>query len=496
MTEPTKPPDPKPEGKPAPVVELKSKLPAADPITGVRKKFYRFRHASHVELAKALVSQLEVIHEARVWAPVYDEGALHCYSPNLGIWERIGEVYAGKLVQAFDGDAVGQSRLKLKDKDVLGALSCARREVWRDGFFSTAPPGLVFKDTHVSVVDGAIRKSPHSTDNRARFAYDFEYVEDEPVAFLKAVRGMFKPDSDIEEKVRFIGEFAGVSLLGSATRLQRWVLLKGLGDDGKSTLIEMIRGAMPKGSTCSIKPEELENEYNRADLAGKLLNTVTEVRQRDVLDAETLKAVVAGDVMRGREIRQSPIDFHPKAGHIMAANGFPRFSDASHGFWRRPIVVTFNRRFTGDPERKVGLAEDVLAAERPRIVCWLIRQGAVALGRGCYLEPNSHYRSISEWRGETDAVYEYVEAILVPASDLATPSPLSGWTSPGKLYEKFIEWAGATGHKSMSTTAFGRRLTELGYPPDKGSHGQRFRPLRLLRTNEVKPEFKPPNRDK
>jgi P4 family phage/plasmid primase-like protien len=489
MTQERKPPsDPKPEGKAAPVVELKSKLPAADPVTGVRKKFYRFRHASHVELAKALVSQLEVIHEARVWAPVYDEGALHCYSPKIGIWERVGDVIAGKLVQAFDGDAVGQSRLKLKDKDILGALSCARREVWRDGFFSTAPPGLVFKDTHISIVDGVIKKSPHSTDNRARFAYDFEYVEDEPVAFLKAIRGMFKPDTDIEEKVRFIGEFAGVSLLGSATRLQRWVLLKGLGDDGKSTLIEMIRGAMPKGSTCSIKPEELENEYNRADLAGKLLNTVTEVRQRDVLDAETLKAVVAGDVMRGREIRQSPIDFHPKAGHIMAANGYPRFSDASHGFWRRPVVVTFNRRFTGDPERTVGLAEIILAQERPRIVCWLIRQGAIALGRGAFIEPTSHYRAVSEWRGETDAVYEYVEAVLMVADDLTKVAPLSGWTSSGKLYERFIEWAGATGHKGMSTTAFGRRLTELGHPWGKDRFGNHLRPLRIKRPGEKKPE--------
>jgi P4 family phage/plasmid primase-like protien len=477
--------DTSPKTKPkAKVIPLQPKIDAA----AKAKKAFRFRSGSHVELAKALIGQLEVVHEAKLLSPVYDEGSLHAYEPKSGIWKRVGEVTAGKLVQGFDGDSTAKGPIKLKDPDVMGALSCARREVWQEGFFAATPPGLVFKDTHISVgPDGGIRKSAHSTDNRARFAYDFAYTEEEPIEFLKALRGMFKPDKDAEAKVTVIGEFAGMCLLGSATRFQRWVLLKGQGDDGKSTLIDMIRGAMPKGSTCSIKPEELEDEYNRADLAGKLLNTVTEVKQRDILDAETLKAVVAGDVMRGREIRQAPIDFTPRAGHIMAANGYPRFSDASHGFWRRPIVITFNRSFTGDPERKVGLAEIVLATEMQRIVCWFVRMGAAALGRGCYVEPSSHTRAIAQWRGETDAVYEFVEARLVAVAEMEEkPSELSGWTASGKLYDLFRQWCQNTGHREMSSTGFGRRLNELGYADRKSTKGHRLRPLRVLRSNETR----------
>jgi len=461
---------------------VSAKSPAPKPP---RPKSFRFTLGSHVELGRALLQQLEVTVGGKLRSAIYDEGSLYVYDLKRGIWRSVNEVEAGKIVQGFDGRPAQGRPIKLKESDVRGAMSCARRESAHEGFFASAPAGLVFKDSLVGVTpDGKVHKTPHSSDNRARFAYDFEYTDKEPKRFLKALVGMFRPDADAAEKIQLVGEFAGACLLGVATRFQRWVLLKGGGDDGKSTLIDMIGGAMPEGAVCSIKPEDLEDEYDRADLAGKLLNTVTEVRQRDILGAETLKAVTAGDRMRGRHIHQSPIDFRPRAGHLFAANGYPKFSDSSHGFWRRPVVVTFNRRFTGDPERKVGLSEEILAAERPEIVCWFLRAGAEAIARGAYIEPKSHAAAIAEWRGETDAVFEFVEERLV-LSNQKKASISNGWSPPGTLYEAFCAWTRDTGHREMSSTAFGRRLTELGFAEIR-TNGVRYRPLRVLRNGEVK----------
>jgi P4 family phage/plasmid primase-like protien len=454
------------------------------PSTQVRKKSYRFNQGSHVELGKALLYHLEAIDDGKLKAAVFDEGSLHAYDVARGVWGRIDEVHAGKIIQGLDGAPAGGRNLKLKESDIRGALSCARREANIDGFFASAPAGLTFRNKLIQATkDGGVEQRPLSPDNRARFAYDFDYVDDDPVRFLGALRGMFRPDADAEAKIQLVTEFAGVCLLGAATRLQRWVLLKGGGDDGKSTLVDMLRAAMPEGATCSIKPEKLEDEYDRADLAGKLLNTVTEVKQREVLDSETLKAVTAGDQMRGRRIRESPIDFKPRAGHLFAANGYPKFSDSSHGFWRRPIVVTFNRRFTDDPEKEVGLAEVVITAERQRIVCFLVRAGSRAIARGWYLEPKSHAAAIREWRGETDAVYEFVEDCLIRVE--GKPSGMNGWTEPTVLHKAFLIWANETGHREMSSTAFGRRLGELGYAEHRTKHA-RLRPLRVRRQGEVK----------
>lgn len=458
--------------------------PKTDPKRPTKAPF-SFSRGSHVELAKALLYKLETNEAGKIKFPIYDEGSFYQYDTGTGIWDQLDENRAGKIVQDYDGYHVGDKILKLKESDVKGALACARREVFEPRFFADAPPGLVFRDTFIRVMpNGAIEKVAHASANRARFAYDFDYVEDEPTKFLETLEGMFAPDKDAKEKIRFIGEFAGACLLGVATKLQRWVLLRGLGDDGKSTLIDMIRTAMPPGSTCSIRPEDLEDEYSRAGLAGKLLNTVTEIKQKAVLDAETLKAVTVGDEMQGRHIHQAPIQFKPRAGHLYAANGYPKFSDSSHGFWRRPIVVTFNRRFTGDPEREMGRADTVMAAERAHVVCWLIRHGAKAFARESYLEPRSHFIALKEWRGETDAVFEFLDEKLV-ASKNKTASTENGWSRPNDLYQSFLTWAIKTGRKAMSSNAFGRRLTDLGHTEIK-TNGVRFRPLRPLRDGELK----------
>lgn len=450
-------------------------------------KTFRFDRGSHVELAKALIMKLETNEKGRLCDPVYDEGNFYSYDPPTGVWRRVGEPECRRALQELDGSKTGKQFLKMKDSDARGAMSCARFELWKEGFFDSAPAGLAFKDCFVRIGEGgAIEKHPHSSTHRARFAYDFDYAEGEPIAFLAALGGMFQPDPDGFDKMRLVGEFAGASLLGGATRLQRWILLKGDGDDGKSTLIDIIRAAFPPGSCCSIKPEGLENEYERADLAGKLLNTVTEVKQRDYLQAETLKATVVGDEIRGRQIRQAPISFRPRAGHILAANGFPKFADSSHGFWRRPIVITFNHRFTNDPARDPGLGDKIVGLERQQIVCWLVRMGAAALARGKYIEPASHTAAIAMWRGETDAVFEFVDQACVIPTDLGAPSIANDWGVPTVLYTAFLGWAYNTGHKPMSSTAFGRRLSDLGYAERKVGKGLRLRPLRPMKKGETR----------
>ena len=476
---------PKPPAAPPPRPPKQPMPPGAVPPPPSRP--VTFQRGSHVELARGLLLRLETRVGGKIQAPIYDEGCLHRYDVKRGVWARVSETEAGRIIQSFDGFSAGKGFVKLKESDVKGGQACARREVSREGFFSQQRAGgaLVFRDTVVSVgADGTVTKAALSPEHRARFAYDFEYTEEEPSRFVGALARMFQDDPDREEKILLLGEFAGACLLGAATKLQRWVLLKGGGDDGKSTLIDMVRAAMPADSTCSIKPENLEDEYNRADLAGKLLNTVTEIKQRDVLEAETLKAVTVGDEMRGRRIREAPIDFKPVAGHLFAANGYPKFSDSSHGFWRRPIVVLFNHRFTNDPERNINLSDEILAEERAKIVCWFVRRGAEAIKRGKYLEPKSHFEAIKEWRGETDAVYEFVEECLI-VSKHKSPSRLNGHSPPSELHTPFNEWAKKTGHREMSSTAFGRRLTELGYP-ELRSNGLRWRPLRPRRPGESK----------
>jgi len=48
-----------------------------------------------------------------------------------------------------------------------------------------------------------------------------------------------------------------------------------------------------------------------------------------------------------------------------------------------------------------------------------------------------------------------------------------------ELYRSYVEWAGREGHPAMSATAFGRRVTQLGFRRDKKAAGFRVRRLGL-----------------
>ena len=101
----------------------------------------------------------------------------------------------------------------------------------------------------------------------------------------------------------------------------------------------------PGTARSSIPPQQFDQEYYRAELDGKRLNSVSELPRADILRAESFKAIIAGDPIIGRVIHSSPRTIKPIAGHIFAANHLPNTDDLSHAFWCRFMVVSFNRVF-------------------------------------------------------------------------------------------------------------------------------------------------------
>ena len=81
----------------------------------------------------------------------------------------------------------------------------------------------------------------------------------------------------------------------AGSTFQKVIILKGKGNDGKSTLARIIIAAMPKGSVTSIAPQAFDREFSRAELVSSLLNVVSELPEGDLLDSGPAKAVTVGD---------------------------------------------------------------------------------------------------------------------------------------------------------------------------------------------------------
>lgn len=224
----------------------------------------------------------------------------------------------------------------------------------------------------------------------------------------------------------------------------------------KGVTLTVLKGLMPPGTVEAIAPQSWGSEYRLALLAGKLLNVVNELPELEMIDTETIKCVIAGDPTTARHIREAPFQFKPRAGHIFAANRLPRTSDSSHGFWRRWIVIPFDR-VVPTAKQIPELGESVLAEERPGIVNWALRGAGRLLAAGHYTIPPSSQHAIEDWRREADPVRCFLRGCAHPTRDGADGD------SATTVYAEYRSYAKENGYRALARNTFGSRLRQMGY---------------------------------
>ena len=425
-----------------------------------------FQRGDHVELAHHLVDTMRVSGDV-----VFTEGSLHQYAAVWGTWCTVDEATQSKIVQDCAGATVRTGKhktkpLRLRSSDVHGSVRLARDQLAHPGFFNDRMPGLAFANGFMKIDRTGFTFLPHSADHRAQYAFPFDYNPDarRPM-FDDFLAELFVGDADAHEKALFLQEFFGTALIGRSTEYQKALVLLGeKGSNGKSTLIKIVDRVMPFGTTSAIPPQDWDQEYRRNLIVNKLLNMVSELPENDIMATESFKAMVTGDPMLARPIREAPFTFHPKAGHVFAANKLPGSSDGTNGFWRRFVVVRCNRQFAEQGARR-DIDKDIVSSERQGIVLWMLEGAARVARNGGYGLPPSSDAERDHWKLQANPAALFLEECThdAPVSSLGTVA--------AALYVQFRVWCEQNGHRVPSSTKFGMRLRELGKSPEKRRDG-------------------------
>ena len=433
----------------------------------------------HPELARALVRELRDESPE----PIVAEGmTLRRYSKTSGLWEPIDQERLTKIVSGYSQKRVGErGRLKLKFNDIRNVIALATQLVVDRKFFLNAPVGVAFTNGFLQLTPaGEVVVIPYAPEHRCTQTLPFPYTpveENPPERFLRYLAECFAPDQDAEAKGNLLQEFAGACLVGIATRFQKALILTGEGDNGKSVFVSVIRSLFPPEQTAAVAPQDLGHEYNRAQLVGVRFNAASEIPSGELFDSSSFKAVVSGDDVRARHLRHDPFTFKPRAGHVFSANTLPAVNDYSHGFWRRLLVVSWNRRFT-DAERDLTLTDSILMTELPGVAAWAIEGARQLLRQNHYTAPASLRTDAERWRVETDVVAAWLSG-CAEKTTVAT-------TAADAAYQAFRFWSVENGHRQISSTTFGRRMRALGIEVKRTKHCHEYgiqladQPLPLL----------------
>lgn len=426
-----------------------------------------YKRGSEVELGKDLADRLGRDRT------VFTLGEWRQYDPLSGGWkylhpeivERMARVYDGKTVQTKgkDGEPAYKT-IKLSNNGVLGITADARRDLFQVDFFDKAVPGILFKNGFLTL-DGVLHSfSPEHrafAENAMLFDYD---AAGEPLALKEYNESAFRGDPDAPQKILLFQEFLGACLFGIAPDHQKALILVGEGEAGKSTILFVIEELFPRGSVTSVAPQDFGREYNKIRLATSRINLVSEMPENEIIESTAVKAIITGDYIEGRQIREKVVRFKPKAGHIFATNNLPPSNDRTDAFFRRFTFITYNNRFVikaeqvNIPARRYPRDMTIkgrMLDELPQIAAWFVRGALRLIAQGSYTEPISHTMKLDEWREMSDTVLVFAKDCLHKIDGQITMSSV--------LYQSYRLWCEANGHKPLSSTKFSPRLEALGY---------------------------------
>lgn len=164
----------------------------------------------------------------------------------------------------------------------------------------------------------------------------------ECVRFLEYLGQNVQTDGPIMQ----LQEFSGYCLTTS-TSYEKCLLLLGPGADGKSTFLKILRELVGAENTAAVSFPDLEDQFQRSSLYGKLLNISTEVGSK-VVDSQYFKAITSGDPLNAAFKHRNSFEFCPTCKLAFAANRLPRSRDNSDGFFRRILPIRFKRQFIND----------------------------------------------------------------------------------------------------------------------------------------------------
>jgi P4 family phage/plasmid primase-like protien len=434
---------------------------------------------------------------------VYADGDFWVYNEHSGAWELLERVDVRRATMGLSGARIFVKTVKEKDDNgneverivtealnlssqrVKGLASLVEDMLAEETHFHHAPQGLAFNNGFaVATTHGVVleRKAPA---HRARNAIDMPWRRSTAPKWDVFLNDVFRDDADRQQKKMFLQEFIGTCLIGDATFKEKCCICYGGGSNGKSVFLDVIQSLFPESGIAAVPPQNWDNEYYRARLKGVQLNIVSELPKREIIDSPAVNAILSGERIEARSPAEKPFNYRPRAGHLFAVNPpMPAAGDLSPGFWRRYVMVTFNRSFETDPvkrEKKGFIAE--LQQEKAGILSWAMDGACRVKKQGSYTEVPSSGKYLDEWRTGSDQVAMFVRETCV-ALEPAYADRM--WTAD-ELFHQYRRWADRTGHRMpVSLSRFCERLTLLGHT--ERQHGaRRVRPLQVVTMSDRPP---------
>lgn len=251
-----------------------------------------------------------------------------------------------------------------------------------------------------------------------------------------------------QQRIALLQEWFGYCLLPT-THLQKFLLLEGMGANGKSVTVDVLTGMLGGENISSVPLEVFTERFALAATHGKLLNVCSEATALSARAEGLVKQYVAGDLLTADRKFVEPLQFRPTAKLLITTNNRPKVSDESDGFWRRMLVIPFKVQIPEERQDR-HLAEKLLRDEAPGIFNWAVEGLRRLQAKERFTASDVASAAVAEYREEDNPVRAFVteRLELIPDGELTVDG---AW----RTYER---WCYDSGETPMPLKPFGRSL--------------------------------------
>lgn len=314
-----------------------------------------------------------------------------------------------------------------------------------------------------------MKLKPHTAEFVSRIQIPIEYnPEASCLRFKQYLDEVFEGD---EHRILLIQEILGYGFLKDI-KIQKAFIFLGSGANGKSVLSEVMHRLYGRENVSNTSLKRLTGNFGMQDLPGKLMNISSENQLNGDFNTENFKALTAGDTLQVERKYADAFSTRIIAKTVILLNSMMDSSDTTNGFYRRLLIVPFNRKFhelKQNEERKPGIYYmdpdliDKLASELSGILNFAL-EGLQRLRLNDFQLTASLSCSdaLQQYIATQNPISEFVEDVIVgaPGERILRPDLT-------RIYKEWLSKSGISGATTNSQkvlTAIKSELTTKGIP--------------------------------
>jgi putative DNA primase/helicase len=257
-----------------------------------------------------------------------------------------------------------------------------------------------------------------------------------------------------QDLIAFLQRMAGYALTGITTE-HALFFLHGIGANGKSTLVNTLRGIQSGYATTAVTEIFMMTSNDQhptglADLRGARMVCASETEEGKQWAESRIKYLTGGDQVKARFMRQDFFEYTPQFKLIISGNHRPSLRSVDPAIRRRFNLIPFTVEIP-EAERDTKLPEK-LQKEWPAILRWML-DGCLQWQRDGLNPPAAVREATADYLAAEDALALWL-------TECCETDRADHTATTAELYANWKEWAESVSEPAGNVKSFAQKLLD------------------------------------